>query len=222
MKLRIAIFCAFFSLLPQYLAFGETFHYSLVATVKGGVKTSSSGDGHYLTFTSKGVYESDADGFSLGFGLLKYVGTDSNGHKCYEGNGYLGDWLVYRVTSNYERINVILPDKKIAVYVRSSSSSGKERVYSRPDTEIVYPDAPSYSSPSSGNSSRTEPQKRVVTCPGCGGRGYIEAPVPTVSHFGASKPVWKTCPKCGRRYDATAGHHCVPCKVCGGKGTITR
>lgn len=222
MRLKIFLFLTTLSLLQAIDAFGETYHYSLVATVTGGVKKSSSGDGHYLTFTPKGVYESDADGFSLGFGLLKYVGTDSNGHKCYEGNGYLGDWLVYRVTSNYERINVVLPDKKIAVYVRSSSSSGKERVYSRPDTEIVYPDAPSYSSPSSGNSSRTEPQKRVVTCPGCGGRGYIEAPVPTVSHFGISKPVWKTCPKCGRRYDANEGHHCVPCKVCGGKGTITR
>ena len=222
MKLRIAIFCALFILLPQYLAFGETYHYSRVAVVKDGVKSSSSGDGHYLTFTSNGVYESDADGFSVGFGLLKYAGTDSNGHKCYEGNGFLGDWLVYRFSSDLQRINVVLPDKKIAVYARSSSSSGKERVYNHPDAGVVYSDAPSYSSPSSGHSSRPKPEKRVETCPGCGGRGYIETSVPSTSHFGISKPEMRTCPKCGRRYDATEGHHCVPCKVCGGKGTITR
>lgn len=202
--------------------YAQTYYYTKQAIVINGNKSSATGDGHYLTFNQQGLYESDGNGCSMGFGFVRYTGTDSNGRMCYEGDGYLGYSLVYRISSDYSRINVNLPDNSIAVYVKATAGSGQQRVYKREEQYIPVPDIPMPEITSSG--SDNSGQVEVKTCPGCGGHGYIEGVTPSVSHFGVDrrKPDYRICPKCGHKYDANVGHTDVKCKVCNGTGYITR
>lgn len=199
----------------------QTYYYTKEAIVRNGNKSSATGDGHFLTFNQQGLYESDGSGCSMGCGFVRYAGTDANGRRCYEGDGYLGHSLVYRISSDFSRINVTLPDNTIAVYVKASYGSGQERVYSS-QSQYVVPDIPmpDITPPNNNNSE----QVTTVTCPGCGGHGYIPGVTPSVSHFGVDTktPDYRICPKCGHRYNANDGHTDVKCKVCNGTGVIKK
>lgn len=49
----------------------KTYLYKRVMIVKNGARTKKNDDAHYITFTDKGCYESDKDGFTTNNGFVK-------------------------------------------------------------------------------------------------------------------------------------------------------
>lgn len=110
-----------------------TYYFERVAVVNNGEKSPDNGDGHYLTITPKGVYESDHEGNSMGKGFLKKV-NEYNGHSYYSGNTFLGNELEYAFNKDYSRLNIRKPNGAILVYKATIKSDNDEllRSYAAP------------------------------------------------------------------------------------------
>lgn len=55
----------------------KTYLYKRVMIVKNGAKTNKNDDAHYITFTDKGCYESDKDGFTTNNGFIKFTKNEN-------------------------------------------------------------------------------------------------------------------------------------------------
>lgn len=109
-------------------ATAETYQYKRVKIVRSGVETACNDDCHYITFTPKGCYESDASGLTDFPDDFLSLQSSAGGKLCYSGRGYYGNARYY-FTSDLERLNIYLPGNEIYVYRRQTSLSpaGKMR-----------------------------------------------------------------------------------------------
>ncbi len=166
----------------------QTYYYEKVAIVINNAKRSASGDGHFITFTPKACYDSDINGFSEDFGVLKYNGIVGNNFRSYSGESYFGN-AEYIFSSDLSRINIHKSNGEILVYARKNPPAGvkkSSRVRLEPaDVPIFIP------TPNLDNDSATE----------------------SVDHTKRTESVTKygyyTCPTC---------HGSKKCIICGGKG----
>ena len=110
-----------------------TYYYERVAVVTNGEKSPENGDGHYITITPKGLYESNHEGNSMGKGFLKKE-NESNGHSYYSGTAFLGSDLEYAFNRDYSRLNIRKPNGVILVYKATKKSDNNEllRSYATP------------------------------------------------------------------------------------------
>ena len=202
----------------------KTYYYERVAIVKNGTKQAASGDGHYLTFNNKILYESNEKGLSKQTSSVTYINSDNN-RPLYEGNTTLGNNLSYVFNSDYSRLNVRELSGTVYVYERKSNPSpSKMRVY---ETHISSPvivvddyEPASSSSVNSRTSRNRQNKKQKVTCTRCNGTKYIDKYVPSVSEFGVKKPEYYDCHICGKRVAKNGGHGHSTCPNCHGVGYV--
>lgn len=104
---------------------GQVYFYKQEKVVNVNTRISSKGDlsGQFVTFTNKGCYDSDKEGYSVNNGFLSYV-FENDKFATYQGESYWGT-AQYRVSFDKSRINVVLPDK-ILVYVRTRHPSDQQ------------------------------------------------------------------------------------------------
>lgn len=76
-QLKFLIFCFLLCIAGTKAMFAQkTYLYKRVMIVKNGAKTNKNDDAHYITFTDKGCYESDKDGFTTNNGFIKFTKND--------------------------------------------------------------------------------------------------------------------------------------------------
>lgn len=204
----------------------KTFLYKRVMIVKNGAKTNKNDDAHYITFTDKGCYESDKDGFTTNNGFIKFTKNENNLH-CYYGNCSFGS-AHYYFSNDYSRLNVRLDNNTTYVYqrelsgkttasrraARSNSNSGGG-VYVAPPPVINNGGSYGGGGNSGGSSSHRSTSISCSSCngtgicSGCGGkRGSWQN---TGYYTGSGSESWISCGSCrgsGR------------CGVCRGTGKI--
>lgn len=158
----------------------QTYYYEKVAEVRNGAKTAASGDGHFITFTDKGCYDSDNKGFTENNGFLEYKRT-ANGIRNYYGDSWFGR-AYYYFSTDLGRLNVKIESSgNIYVYARKSAPAGVTKSSRRKESPIIVappvpmpaaPVAPTFDSPS-GSSGKSSAKSRYgyYTCPSCCGTG---------------------------------------------------
>ena len=206
----------------------KTYLYKRVMIVKNGTKTNKNDDAHYITFTDKGCYESDKDGFTTNNGFVKFTKNENNMH-CYYGSCSFGT-AHYYFSNDYSRLNVRLDDNITYVYQRelsgkttasrrsthsNSSSSSGSGVYVAPPPVInnggtsIGGSSGSSSSHSSSTYTKCTSCNGTGVCSGCGGqRGKW---MNTGYYTGSGSESWIDCGSCrgsGR------------CGVCRGTGRL--
>jgi len=203
----------------------KTYLYKRVMIVKNGAKTNKNDDAHYITFTDKGCYESDKDGFTTNNGFVKFTKNENNLH-CYYGSCYFGT-AHYYFSNDYSRLNVRLDDAITYVYQREitgkttasrravrSNSSSSGGVYFAPPP-VINNGGSSVGSGTTGSSSRSSIYTKCTSCngtgicTGCGGkRGSWQD---TGYYIGEDIRSWIDCGSCrgsGR------------CSICRGTGRL--
>lgn len=155
----------------------KTYLYKRVMIVKNGTKTNKYDDAHYITFTDKGCYESDKDGFTTNNGFVKFTKNENNMH-CYYGSCSFGT-AHYYFSNDYSRLNVRLDDNITYVYQRELS--GKTTASRRP--------ARSNSSSSSGSGVYVAPPPVINN----GGGSIRSSSGNSNSH---SSSIYQTCKYC--------------------------
>ena len=185
-KILILLICLFLAGRNAVLA-QKTYLYKRVMIVKNGAKSKKNDDAHYITFTDKGCYESDKDGFSTNNGFVKFTKNENNLH-CYYGNCSFGA-AHYYFSNDYSRLNIRVGDNITYVYQRelsgkTTASRRTARVSSSSGGGYVAP-PPTLSSGAastggpSGSSSRSGSIYQVCkycrgtgNCSSCNGRGH--------------------------------------------------
>lgn len=195
----------------------QTYYYEKVAEVRNGTKITASGDGHFITFTNKGCYDSDNKGFSENNGFLEYKRTE-NSIRNYYGDSWFGK-AYYYFSTDLGRLNIKVESSgNIYVYARRTAPAGvtkSSRCKVSPAVVApvvpmpVTPATPTFDS-SAGTSGQSQNKSRYgyYTCPSCHGSG--KCPVChgrnlADAHYTGNKMV---CPSC------TNGR----CSACGGTG----
>ena len=155
----------------------KTFLYKRVMIVKNGAKTNKNDDAHYITFTDKGCYESDKDGFTTNNGFIKFTKNENNLH-CYYGNCSFGT-AHYYFSNDYSRLNVRLDNNVTYVYQRELSgktTASRRTAHSNSSSGGVYvapPPVINNGGSCGGNSNRSSSRSTSVyqTCKYCRGTG---------------------------------------------------
>lgn len=202
------------------LGIAQTFYYERVAIVKDGHKQEASGDGHFITFTTSGCYDSDKDGITEDTGFRKFLRVENN-IRNYYGDSYFGK-AYYYFNSDCSRLNIKEEVSGIVyVYVRKSAPAGiKKSLRNKktlpPSVPHVSPSAvgnippmPALESYSSSVESSSRSRYGYYTCPSCHGSGK--------------------CPICHGKHlinNGYTGHTIVcascnnlgQCSACGGSG----
>lgn len=212
------------------LGVNQTYYYEQIARVsKDGSKTATSGDGHYITKNNIQIYESDANGCSLRYGVLKYTNSN-NGLPTYEGDSYLGRNLTYRFNADFSRLNIVLNDGTYLIYTRlNTPDNSNMRKYSTTSPKSGYVEY----NPSNNEiiNNVTNPGKKErnpnndyyeYKCGHCNGTGrrVIERQK-NMSNFGIGRVERVKCNECGKVYDKNGMSHTHQiCDKCNGKGKI--
>ncbi len=197
-------------------ASAQTYYYEKVAEVKNGTKTTAAGDGHFITFTNKGCYDSDIKGFTENNGFLEYKRT-VNSIRNYYGDSWFGK-AYYYFSTDLRRLNIKVESTgNVYVYARKTAPSGvtkssrhraSQTVITPAVTITAMPTAPTYDS-SAGSSSQSQNSRYgYYTCPSCHGSG--KCPICHGSnladaYYTGNKMVCSSC---------TNGR----CSACGGTG----
>lgn len=200
----------------------QTYYYERIKTVSNGQASSDSGDGHFITFTEKGCYDSDKEGFSEDTGFRKYEGA-SNNILSYYGDSYYGK-AHYYFSDDKSRLNII-PDSRDEVYVyvqrpihpnTKSTRSRNKGTPSSASNGLVAPPIIIVAPPvNSGGSSNQSNRRQCTACQGTG-HGWDEI-VYAPNYTGEDNS--RYCRQCGRVLHAHT-HIEHRCSVCNGKGYI--
>ena len=212
----------------------QTYYYERIKTVTDGRSVEDTGDGHFITFNSKGCYDSDKNGMAEKIVFRKYISFENDIYKYY-GDTWEKEKAYYFFSSDKSRLNIRLEGKDIVyVYVKKTAPSGmtaQMRGY-RPPREsspsgsssstvyipIVPPITPNYGGGTygGGGTAPSGPTKRI--CPSCGGtgKGWDEI-VYSPNYTGTDNS--RYCPECGCVSPAhTHIHH--KCATCHGKCNV--
>lgn len=196
----------------------QTYYYERIAVVQNGVKTAASGDGHFITFTSKGCYDSDVKGFTEDFGFREYK-TTSSGIQNFYGDSYFGK-AYYYFNSDRSRMNIKKEsDGTIYIYTKRTAPAGitkstrkkaSDAGYSGPMSPIVIPsDGGTVTSLPTSTCAPATPQTR--RCSGCSGTGLCSMCKGKGWYKNSYDSKIYSCPSC---------HGSGRCGVCYGKGFI--
>ena len=200
----------------------QTYYYERTAIVEDGVRKSSSGDGHFITFSKgsdgKGTcYDSDKNGYSENNGTLRHEAT-ARGVMSYYGNSYFGK-AHYYFSTDYATLNIVSDNggktyvyaKKTAPAGVTKSSRSKENASSSSNGPVYVP---------SVNSSTMGSTKEQ--CSNCFGRGHLDEQIEyyPVSLVVRVTDCYRWCSQCGRS-DYPHRHVTPRCEVCKGKGYVT-
>lgn len=213
---------------------GQTYYYERVKTVTNGRSSEDTGDGHFITFTSKGCYDSDRNGMAEKKVFREYLSFENDIYKYY---GYYGDFwrngkAYYFFSSDKSRLNIRLEEKDVVyVYVKKTPPSGltaKMRGYRAPSESsgssssstvfvpVVPPPVVIGGSGASGGSGYSGPTRRQCTACNGTGKGWSEI-VYAPNYTGSDNS--RYCAECGCVSSAhTHIHH--RCTVCSGKGYL--
>ena len=213
---------------------GQTYYYERIKTVKNGLSVEDIGDGHFITFNSKGCYDSDRNGMAEKKVFRKYLSCENGIYKYY-GDTWKKDKAYYFFSSDKGRLNVCLEEKDVVyVYVKKAAPSGltaKMRGYRAPSESsgsgssasapVFVPVVPppvviGGGAGSSGGSGYSGPTSRPCTACNQTGRGWSEI-VYAPNYTGNDNS--RYCAECGYVSPAhTHIHH--KCSVCRGRGYI--
>lgn len=209
-KLRQSVF-AVIALCFLSCSMAQTRLYSRIMIVENGTKkTQCSDDAHFLTFTDKGVYESDKNGFAVhGAANIAHM-NDNNGYHTYHGKGYYGTSFYY-FNSDYSRLNVKVGNLTY-VYVREPGLSSKatKRKYDGDGTNVNVP-MPTIDYGVSNTSQTTARQQ----CGYCRGTGKGVEEIVYATQYVANDDVY--CSICGKVMSRHT-HIQKSCPICHGKG----
>lgn len=198
------------------VATAQTYFYKRVAIVNNGKRTTTNDDAHYITFNSKGCYDSDKNGIAdISTCFVRFIKNANNMH-CYKGPTYYGK-AEYFFNSDYSRLNV-KTESGTYVYVKTNTStSAKRRGQSSTRNNSASVSVAPINGYSPSVSSSSSPSSRRQ-CPSCHGTGMGRDEIVYGSSFtGLSDNVY--CSKCGR---TTSAHSHVQhkCQQCWGKGYV--
>lgn len=194
-------------------ASGQTYFYRRIKTVdeSTGRQTARNDDAHYITFTSKGAYWSDKEGFAQDGRTLTYQGVNS-GADTYTGNSFLGSGTLWRWSNG--RINHKIGNT-VHVYERCSASTNAARRRKAPVSPNPGPSVTPAVTPEPFVPGRVRYRKVRKQCTVCKGKGYTHETIePTVQYVGSPDP-W--CEKC-HRYMYAHYHKQHMCQRCYSKG----
>lgn len=218
-SILLLLFAVFFSgCLSAQNHNGITHLYKRILIVENNQKRATNDDAHFITFTAKGFYTSDANGMSVGEQLVPFVKNDKSYH-CYSGF-FNGRHSHVFFSSDYSRINVTQGNKTY-VYQREPGTSTTASMRPRPQnpssaSSNLTPPQPPMPTPPTISSGASRPIKR--TCTVCGGTGkYGEEIIYRNDYTG--RQLNEYCSKCGRT--TTPHYHREKmCRVCMGRGYI--
>lgn len=196
----------------------QTYYYERVAEVINGTRTAASGDGHFITFTRTGCYDSDREGYTEQNGFVEYK-TTANNIRCYYGSSYFGR-AYYYFSMDYSRLNIKREsDGTVYVYARKNAPDHTTAAMRKKGAASGTPSAVPYMPPEpdlSGGSSTTTASRR--TCPSCRGTGRGQSEIHYQTNF-TGKGNARYCAECGKVMAAHTHIHHI-CTVCAGKGYI--
>lgn len=219
---QILIFAIILTLCPSF-SMARTHLYKRVMIIEHNSRRTVNDDAHYVTFTDKGLYQSDKDGYGItGSNLIPFEGL--NGElRCYIGVTYFGHANIY-VNSDYSRINLRLGD---VVYVyqiennlTTNASFRPERNLRNYSPEIHTPNnsqTDSYHIQTPSETKNKESRYGWISCPLCHGSGKCS----TCSGSGSASGYGNSfqCVNC-LGYTTGLAADWGKCRKCNGKGKI--
>lgn len=197
-------------------AFGQTFYYIQTKIIDSD-NTSEPGDrkGQFITFNSKGCYDSDKDGYTVNNGFLNYIKTENN-IKVFSGSTYWGTGY-YFVSTDLNRINVKLPTGTTLVYVKSNAPQTTTTSYYRKEKQEVSSNPTLYPNNNNAPSSSSSNNNKLIrkNCSFCNGTGKNPGKEYGADYSGGKIITIEYCSVCGRNEKK---HYHNSCPSCGGKG----
>ncbi|NDW10298.1 hypothetical protein D0T56_11600 [Dysgonomonas sp. 520] len=186
---------------------GQTYYYKQVNIVySNGQKVSGDGTGQFVTFSNKGCYDSNIEGYTVKNGFLEYKGID-DGIYVYYGTSYWGTCNYY-FSSDKGRLNVKEQSTgNTYVYQRMTPPNGV-KTSSKIKNIAPNPSPMPLPNPMPNPSPRPAPN-RVQQCKGCRGSGLCS--------MCEGKGFWK---KDGKIFSCSRCYGDGKCRVCYGKGVI--
>lgn len=191
---------------------GQTYYYRQIMQVgPDGQKSKGDNSGQFITFNTKGCYDSDREGYTVNNGFLKYI-QKNNDILVYYGNSYWGTCYYY-FNSSRDRLNV-KTDKKVYVYERVVNVPAKimtsSKIKSKDSSPVFVP--PVITPPLEGVDKGDTPVRRTATrCRSCNGTGHCSV---------CKGKGWYKNINDGNVYDCFECHGSGRCGVCHGKGVI--
>lgn len=205
--ISIILFCTF------HTSQAQTYMYKRIMIVENNNKKKMNDDVHYITFNSKGCYESNEKGISENeYKFMKFIKKENNLH-CYYGNGFFGN-AYYYFSSDYSRLNIKL-NYSTYVYIRVVSSEAtaslriKQKIMSTNNMFILPTSSKNADSNSKKHSTKTHRNK----CNYCDETGIDPSPTYGPNYTGKSNSIY--CKICHTIKD---NHYHAKCPSCGGKG----
>lgn len=119
------VFGYFLFLLICYNVNAQTYYYKQIGIKEhnGKVSNGDEDSGQFITFTKKGCYDSDREGYTVNNGNLTLFNTNAK-FTTYYGESFWG-MVKYRVSTDKSRINIVLDDiDRIYIYERSTPPNG--------------------------------------------------------------------------------------------------
>lgn len=218
-KRLLAVLCLFGPIISS----AQTYYYSQTKKSINGTVLSGNGGGQFITFTDSACYDSDAEGYSVNNGVMKYNRRE-NGMIYYSGSSYWGK-ATYIFTSDKSNLNVRLASGDVYVYTRTTPPSNARTC------SLI-------------RSNNSNTGGVVVPVMPVGGSGYVSGGTPVSNgssntSTSSSNPrtityeqVMDTCPEChgykkcthchGKGYVDSFGSAVVRCTWCGGTGTCNK
>lgn len=198
--------------------FAQTVQYRRVKIVTNGIQQSVNDDAHYLTFSSNGFYESDANGYSVGNSKMIEFVKDDIGLHCYSGPGFYG-YGNYFFSSDYSRINLKLTNNTVYVYEKiTGTTTASNRAYVSTNSDGVST-TPVVTTPYTPIPSH-ERHPRREKCTFCNGTG-IGANLIKYHHNYDGTTTYEYCSECGTTRPKHH-HEKHPCGKCEGRGYVER
>lgn len=202
--LIILWFCVFsVSLMAQ------TYYYKMTKVVdSNGTYVTQNSTGLFVSFNKNGCYDSDNEGYSMGYGLMK---LESKGTKSisYYGNSYWGLSHFY-FTPDYTVLNVKIPSGETLVYHKSIAKGQAKSTYyparraPKTNTPVIVPNIPN----------QTLKEKTIKNvCTYCEGKG--KEPFGTYSYAMNIDTPKRWCSFCAN-WDLPHIHK--HCSICHGTG----
>lgn len=97
-------------------------HYYKFIRFEGNGKSDAFG-GQYVTINGNTCYESDANGFSIGNGVLHYY-KSVDGGKCFEGSSFFGSGTKFYFSSNWSTLRIEVFNGENYYYQKSVPPQG--------------------------------------------------------------------------------------------------
>jgi hypothetical protein len=225
MKKLVVVIIALLNVIGLY---SQTYYYERVAKIEpGGRRVADSGDGHFITFTDFGCYDSDDHGMTAQTGFRDYK-KSRNGVDQFYGKSYFGN-AYYSFSSDRSRLNIdVERDGTIYVYERRTAPSQETSSMRKYSPIVVSPGVyipfvpiwtpPVMSSSSYSSSSSTSSVSGGRICTACNGNGQCTSCHGVGYHW--MQTGYYTGDSSYSKVDCGACHSTGRCMICYGKGKI--